>query len=167
MRPDPHWAVYLPNDGAWHDFWMGERIAPGDRVPLYVRAGSVVPLGPAVQYAAERSAARVELRVYTGASGAVTLYEEHGDSYRYERGVHATIPIAWDEAAGALPIGARAGRFPGMLARRTFRVVWVRPGPGVGLAPEPAANRVVAYDDLPVIVRPQAGARGAPGRRLA
>lgn len=90
--------------------------------------------------------------MYAGADGAFTLYEDEGDSYRYERGVHATIPIAWDDAAGALTIGARRGRFQGMLARRTFRVVFVGPGRGVGVPAAVRADRVVAYDGRAVTV---------------
>ncbi len=90
-------------------------------------------MGPFLQYASEKPADPIELRVYPGANGKFTLYEDEGDSYRYEKGVHATIPIAWDEARKTLTIGARSGRFPGMLARRTFQIVWVRPGRGIGL----------------------------------
>ncbi len=174
LRPDPNWATYLPagadegvarpggTRGGWYDFWTGERLAAGRvavrpapiaRVPLYVRAGSVVPMGPALQYADERAADPIELRVYPGADGAFTLYEDEGDSYRYERGVSATIPIAWNDAAGTLTIGPRAGRFPGMLERRTVRVVFVRPGHGVGLPEATVADRVVTFDGRAVVVR--------------
>src|SRR5262249_53595052 len=92
--------LYLPK-AQWYDFWSG-KVAEGGRavdapvtmatIPLYVRAGSIVPIGPDVEYAAEKPADPIELRVYRGADGAFTLYEDEGDSYRYEKGVHATIP---------------------------------------------------------------------------
>ena len=174
LRPDPNWATYLPGDAAdgttpdegtnagWYDFWTGERLAAGRpavrpapiaRVPLYVRAGSVVPMGPALQYADEGAADPIELRVYPGADGAFTLYDDEGDSYRYERGASATIPIAWNEAARTLTIGPRVGRFPGMRERRTLHVVFVRRGHGVGLPATTVADAVVPFDGRAVVVR--------------
>jgi alpha-D-xyloside xylohydrolase len=125
--------LYLPK-GRWYDFWSDAAIdggkaidapAPIDRIPLYLRAGAIVPLGPDVEYATEKPADPIELRVYRGADGSFTLYEDENDNYNYEKGVHATIPIRWDEASQTLTIGDRAGSFPGMLATRTFRVVWL------------------------------------------
>ena len=99
-------------------------------MPLFVRAGSIVPLGPELQYAAEKPADPIELRVYRGADGVFTLYEDEGDSYRYEQGAYATIPISWNDKTHALTIGTRRGKFPGMLEQRTFRIVVVAPGVG-------------------------------------
>lgn len=117
-----------------------------DRIPLYVRAGSILPLGPDVEFAAEKPADPIELRVYRGADASFTLYEDENDSYRYEKGAYATIPISWDEAAKTLTIGDRHGDFPGMLATRTFRVVLVEEGRGVGIGVRPDAGRAVRYD---------------------
>jgi len=125
--------LYLPRT-TWYDFWTGAAVAGGkaidapaplDRIPLYVRAGSILPLGPEVEYAAEKPADPIELRVYRGQDGDFTLYEDENDGYNYERGIHATIPIHWDEARATLTIGDRVGSFPGMLATRTFHVVWI------------------------------------------
>ena len=153
--------VYLPSGTRWTDFWTGRGYkggqtitasAPIDTMPLYVRGGSLVPLGPFLQYASEKPADPIELRVYRGANGAFTLYEDEGDSYRYEKGVRATIPITWDEPSQTLSLGTRIGKFPGMPVRRTFRVVWVRAGRGVGLeAARP--DTVLTYTGRPVTLK--------------
>jgi alpha-D-xyloside xylohydrolase len=124
--------LYLPK-GTWYDFRTGVAVeggraidapAPIDKIPLYVRAGGIVPLGPEIEYAAEKPADPIELRVYRGADGSFDLYEDENDNYNYEKGVHAVIPFRWSEATGTLTIGARVGSFPGMLTSRTFRVVF-------------------------------------------
>ncbi len=151
--------LYLPGGTGWTDFWTGTHHTGGGfldvpatlaGMPLSVRDGSILPLGPDVQYAAERPPDPIELRIYPGADGRFTLYEDEGDSYRYEHGIYATIRIDWDDRAGILTLGARDGSFPGMLASRTFRIVWVRPGHGVGPEPEAGADRVVTYDGRPL-----------------
>ena len=102
-------SVYLPSGSAWTDFWTGRTYqggqtitapAPIETMPLYVRAGSIVPMGPFLQYASEKPADPIELRVYRGANGTFTLYEDEGDNYGYEKGVCATIPISWNDKAG-------------------------------------------------------------------
>lgn len=87
----------------------------------------------------------MELRVYRGANGSVTLYEDENDNYDYESGSYATIPLTWDESSRTLTIGARQGSFPGLLASRTFRVVWVGPGRGVGISSTSTADSVMNY----------------------
>lgn len=153
--------VYLPAGPSWHDFWTGERIpggreidspAPLETMPLHVRAGSIVPFGPHLQYASEKPADPIELRVYRGADGRFEFYEDEGEGYAYERGAFATIPIEWSDAEGKLTIGTRRGEFPGMLERRSFRVVFVRRGHGVGLEPEAEADATVVYDGQPLTV---------------
>ena len=146
--------LYLPAKTTWFDFWSGESAmggkavdapAPLNRLPLYVRAGSIVPLGPDVQYAAEKPADPIELRIYPGADGDFTVYEDENDNYNYERGVHATIALHWNDAGNSLTIGARQGSFPGMLQSRTFHVVFVREGHGTGPELTPDADRTVPY----------------------
>jgi len=153
--------VYLPAGVAWYDFWTGERFAGGrtidapaplETMPLHVRAGSIVPLGPHLQYANEKAADPIELRVYRGADGRFELYEDEGEGYAYETGMFATIPLEWSEARRTLTIGARRGAFPGMLERRSFHVVFVRKGHGVGLEPDAQADTTVAYDGRPITV---------------
>jgi alpha-D-xyloside xylohydrolase len=155
-------SVYLPGSGDWYDFWTGRRIAGGQRVetaspietlPLFVRAGSILPLGPVVQYVSEKPADPVELRVYRGADGAFTLYEDQGDNYGYEKGAFATIPLTWNEAAGTLTIGARNGKFPGMLKERTFRVVFVSENHGSGGDETERADATVKYAGKVVAVQ--------------
>jgi alpha-D-xyloside xylohydrolase len=145
--------LYLPK-AKWYDFWTGHAIDGGktvdaqatlDRLPLYVRAGSIVPMGPDVEYASEKAADPIELRVYRGADGDFTLYEDEGDNYDYEKGVYATIPIHWDEAAHLLTVGERKGRFPGMLETRTFRLVFAGEGHGTGIGQTVQPDKVVRY----------------------
>jgi alpha-D-xyloside xylohydrolase len=127
-------SVYLPAASAWYDFWSGEKLAgarliqaqaPLDRIPLYVRGGSILPLGPEVEYAAQPTDDPVELRIYRGSDASFTLYGDQGDTYAYEKGAHATIPLQWDDAAATLTIGARQGDYAGMPPERRFRVVTV------------------------------------------
>jgi alpha-D-xyloside xylohydrolase len=145
--------VYLPR-GSWHDFWTGvpvtggrsiDAAAPIDNLPLFVRSGSIVPLGPDIEWAGEKPADPIELRVYGGASGRFTLYEDEGDNYDYEKGVCATIPMHWNDADRTLTIGPRSGRFPGMLNDRTFRVVLVGTNHGAGDDSTGAADAIVRY----------------------
>jgi alpha-D-xyloside xylohydrolase len=96
----------------------------------------------------------VELRIYRGASGSFTLYEDENDGYNYEQGVYSTIPVEWDDARQTLTIGDRKGDFPGMLQNRTFRVVFVGENHGVGVNPEEKADRVVQYGGKQIIVTP-------------
>lgn len=154
--------VYLPAAAAWYDFWTGEKIAgrrtiqaaaPIDKIPLYVRAGSIVPLGPEVEYAGEKPDAPIELRIYAGADGSFTLYSDQGDTYAYEHGAYALIPICWNEASRTLTIGDRVGNFSGMPERQTFHIVWVRSQHGAG--PEPAldADETVQYSGKAIVVK--------------
>jgi alpha-D-xyloside xylohydrolase len=153
--------VYLPGGASWYDFWTGAAVpggqaidapAPYDRMPLHVRAGSIVPLGPELQWTGQKPADPLTLLVYAGASGAFTLYDDDGLTYGYEKGAFARIPILWDDAKGTLTIGKREGSFPGMLASRTFDVVLVAEGKPVAFSFEPKADRTVRYDGAAVSV---------------
>jgi alpha-D-xyloside xylohydrolase len=154
--------VYLPA-GKWYDFWSGRAVkgatvvnaaAPIERLPLYVRAGSIVPMGPELEWSNERPADPIELRIFRGAEGDFLLYEDENDNYQYEKGVYATIPLHWDEATQTLTIGDRKGIFPGMLQTRTFRVVFAREQHGVGVHPEDKPDRTVKYDGKLITVKP-------------
>jgi alpha-D-xyloside xylohydrolase len=119
---------------------------------LFVRAGSILPIGPVVQYAGEKPADPLELRIYRGANGIFTLYEDEGDNYNYEKGNYATIPFEWNEAKQTLTIGKRSGKFSGMLKERTFRVVFVSPAHGIGAAMEEKSDAVIHYTGKAVTV---------------
>jgi alpha-D-xyloside xylohydrolase len=147
--------VYLPSAATWYDFWTGNSVpgtqdiqaaAPLDRLPLYIRAGSILPLGPEIEYATEDSGGPIELRIYRGANGSFDLYEDSGDSYDYEKGMHAIIPLRWNDHAGVLMIGTREGSFPQMVTTRQFRIVLVAKGHGVGEAVTAAPDRLITYD---------------------
>ena len=146
--------VYLPKAAAWYDFWTGEKVqggqdlevsAPIEKLPLFLRAGSIVPLGPEIEYTGQKPDDPIELRIYRGADGSFNLYEDEGDSYRYEQGAYAVIPMHWNEAAGTLTLGDRVGSFAGMALHRKFRVVLVGPGHGVGEKVSPEADAMVEY----------------------
>ena len=123
---------YLPKGAQWYDFWTNKLYKGGqtvtlettlDRVPMFVRAGSILPLGPEMQYVGEKAWDNLELRVYPGADGSFTLYEDEGDNYNYERGVYSTITFVWNDKARTLTIGSRQGEYPGMLTSRQFTVI--------------------------------------------
>jgi alpha-D-xyloside xylohydrolase len=147
-------SVYLPAGASWYDFWAGASFkggqsivatAPLETMPLYVRAGSIIPMGPELQYTSEKPSDPVELRIYRGADGKFTLYEDEGESYEYEKGKHATISFTWKDAAQTLSIGARTGSFPGMLRERAFNILLVGKEHGVGEKAVATADRVVSY----------------------
>ena len=153
-------SVILPAGPSWTDFWTGQSIkggrtinapAPIETMPLYVKAGSIVPMGPYLQYTGEKPADPIELRVYPGANGKFTLYEDDRVTYEYEKEIYATIPITWNEQDRTLTIGARKGTFPGMLEHRTFRIVLVKPGHGAGLEPSEQADRIISYTGNAVV----------------
>ena len=144
--------VYLP-EGGWYDFYTGEYLsgsrtvvadAPYERMPLYARAGSIIPFGPEIEWSDEKPAAEIRLFVYSGADADFTLYEDDGLTYGYEKGAFATIPIHWDNAGRTLTVGARSGSFPGMLESRTFTVVTVDPSHPQPYDPN-ASGEVIEY----------------------
>jgi alpha-D-xyloside xylohydrolase len=122
---------YLPKGATWYDFWTGKRYQGGqnvtiettlNRVPMFVRAGSILPLGPEMQYVGEKPWDNLEMRVYPGANGTFTLYEDEGDGYNYEKGVYSTITFHWNDRTSTLTIGERRGNYPGMLQSRQFTI---------------------------------------------
>ena len=123
---------YLPKGALWYDFWTGKQYRGGqrlelstslNRVPMFVRAGSILPLGPEMQYTGEKPWDNLEIRLYPGADGTFMLYEDEGDTYNYERGIYSTIPFHWNDRSHTLTIGNRQGQYPGMLTNRKFTVV--------------------------------------------
>ncbi|MCF8357896.1 MAG: glycoside hydrolase family 31 protein [Prolixibacteraceae bacterium] len=123
--------LYLPAGTNWIDFWTGEALEGGqtinketpiDIMPLYVKVGSIIPIGPDVQYAEEKTWDNLEIRIYEGADGEFTLYEDENDNYNYEKGMYSTIVFSWDDAKKVLTIAKREGSFPGMIENRKFDV---------------------------------------------
>lgn len=155
-------AVYLPAGGDWYNFYSGEKFtggqtisaaAPYQRMPVFVKAGSIVPIGPEVQYVDENPSAPITLYVYTGADGRYELYEDDGKSYAYENGAYTRIPFHYDEASGILTIGKRSGEFPQMVRERTFHIRWISAGEtdATDFTLEPDAT--VSYSGSVVLVR--------------
>ncbi len=141
LKPNNKVSTYLPA-GTWYDFWSNERISGGKAVeracpmdifPLYVRAGSIVPMGPEVQYIGERPEAPYEIRIYPGADATFTIYEDDGETYDYEKGAFATVELKWDDAARTLTIGARKGGFPELVKARKYRMVLATPESAMGI----------------------------------
>ncbi len=125
--------VVLPMGAKWYEFWSGKPVgngtvtvsAPIDIIPLFVRAGSILPFGPELQHTGEKSNEPLELRIYPGADGTFTLYDDAGEGYNYEKGEYALVPLNWDDRAKQLTIGTREGSFPGMESTCEFRVVLI------------------------------------------
>lgn len=146
--------VYLPKGTKWFDFWTGEVLnggqmvtkeVPIDIIPLYVRAGSIVPFGPKVQYSTEKKWNNLEIRIYPGADGEFVLYEDENDNYNYEKGAYSTIKFTWDDANRTLNIADREGTFPGMLKSRKFNIVVVDKENGTGSAQSTKFTKSVSY----------------------
>lgn len=125
-------TVYLPAGCGWYDFWTGqyyqggrtlEADAPLEKIPLYVKAGSILPMGPAVEYPVQDVHPELTLHVYPGASGSFILYDDEGDSYRYEKGAFTETKLVWDDSSRTLTIGSRQGAYDGMPQSQTYRVV--------------------------------------------
>lgn len=156
-------TVYLPGKDAWYDFWTGARqqggqvvVAKADlaTIPVYVRAGSILPLGPVKQYADQASDAPVDIRVYPGRDGAYELYDDAGDGYDYTKGQYATVRMTWSDAGHRLDIAARKGGFKGMAAHQTFSVQ-------CGMGPA----QTVIYDGRAVSVTLKACGSAAPAKQ--
>jgi alpha-D-xyloside xylohydrolase len=155
-------SVYLPRSGAWFDFWTGKKMAGGATVradapishlPLYVPAGSIVPLGPEVQFAGEVTDGATEIRVYPGKDADFELYDDEGDTYEYEKGVYASVPIHWDEARRTLTLGAQQGSYTGGGPQRKFTIVIAGENHGTGAEPATSPDRAVSYRGKRVTVR--------------
>jgi alpha-D-xyloside xylohydrolase len=147
--------TYLPAGTGWLDFWTGEKLPGGtkvnketpiDIIPLYVKAGSVIPIGPDVQYAEEKKWDNLEIRIYPGANGEFILYEDENDNYNYEKGVYSTITFTWNDAKRILTISDRKGTFPGMLQNRKFNIVMVGTGKGAGENTSSEADKIISYE---------------------
>ena len=146
--------VYLPKSVDWYNFWTGECLdggqkvkteAPLDKIPLFVKAGSIIPMGPFIQYAAEK-VDPIEIRIYPGASGEYTLYEDENDNYNYEQGKYSTISFTWNDGKHELTISDRKGSFSGMLKERKFKIVKVAVKNGTGIDTVNKYDKIVTYN---------------------
>jgi len=154
--------TYLPAGNDWFDFWTGEKLPGGtkvnkqtpiDIIPLYVKAGSIIPIGPSVQYAEEKKWDNLEIRIYPEANGKFVLYEDENDNYNYEKGIRSTITFNWDDKKKTLTIDDRKGSFPGMFDSRKFNIVIVSnsKGGGENLINQP--DKVIIYKGKKLAVK--------------
>jgi alpha-D-xyloside xylohydrolase len=152
---------YLPAGTLWYDFWTGEKLNGGQKVekptpidimPLYVKAGSIVPMGPLVQYANEKIDP-IEIRIYPGADGEFVLYDDERDNYNYEKGLYATVNFTWNDEEQTLTIGERKGSFPGMAGQRKFDIVFVELNQGCGMKPSEKVNKTIIYTGKQKVIK--------------
>jgi alpha-D-xyloside xylohydrolase len=122
-------------------------------MPLFVRAGSILPLGPEIEYADQNVDGPIELRIYTGADGSFELFGDEGDNYNYEKGAHSVVPLKWSEAEKTFTIGDRVGSYAGLPKQLTFNIVWVTPNHGIGGIVEERPDRTVLYSGTSIVVR--------------
>jgi len=155
-------SVYLPEGTTWYDYWTGVKHQGGqtigketplDIIPLFVKAGSIIPIGPDVQYATEKHWDNLEIRIYRGANGEFVLYEDENDNYNYEKGMYTTITFRWNDKQRTLTIDARKGSFPGMKAERKFRLVLVDETKGIGIESTEKFDNTVTYNGKKMVVR--------------
>lgn len=144
-------SLYLPEGAQWVDFWTGDiqqggqeitREAPVDMIPLYVKAGSIIPVGPSVQYTTEKPWDDLQIRIYPGADAEFILYEDEADNYNYEKGEYTTIRMTWNDKNREFTIHPRQGSYAGMLQNRNFRVVVVDKQQGLGMDNESCTTNI-------------------------
>lgn len=154
--------VYLPKGVNWVDFWTGEKFAGGqvvmkdvpvDVIPLYLKAGSIIPVGPRVQYTTEKNWDNLEIRIYPGADGSFTLYEDENDNYNYEKGKYSTIQFTWNDKSKTLTIADCQGVFPGMLSERQFNVVLVSGNKGTGMEETISFDKILTYKGKKLVTK--------------
>ena len=162
-EPDAEeWNIYLPKGAEWYDFWTGEKYTGGqtvnketpiDIIPLFVKAGSIIPFGPEVQFATEKKWDNLEIRVYEGANGEFTMYEDENDNYNYEKGAYSTITFTWNDSKKTLTINDRKGSFPGMLAERKFSIVSVAENKGTGMEVIEKFDKEITYEGKKITIK--------------
>ncbi len=154
--------VYFPSTCGWYNFYTGEHYdggktvtaqAPLDEIPLFVRDGSIIPFGPEIQYAEEKTDGAITLYVYAGQNANFTLYEDENENIEYQRGVYSTIAFSWNDATRTLTIEKRHGQFQGMVQERTFKIVAVSPGHAVGYSTSAEPEKTVKYTGKEVVIK--------------
>jgi alpha-D-xyloside xylohydrolase len=153
---------YLPeNKNGWFDFWTNEKLLGGQLhtrevplsiMPIYVKAGSILPFGPVVQSTGDNAGDTLDVRIYPGNDARFTLYEDEGDSYRYEKGLRSEIAFRWIDSKKEIVIGKRDGEFPGMKKDRYFRILMVEDGNTLAAGPSMRVCKIVRYSGKPVSV---------------
>jgi alpha-D-xyloside xylohydrolase len=155
------WNIYLPKSNGWFDFWTGKRYQGGqtvkatvlkDKSPLFVKAGSIIPLGKLVQYSGQLPADTMEIRIYKGAEGKFELYEDEGDNYNYEKGNYSVILFTWNDKSKTLTISKRQGSYPGFINNRVFQIVLVSESNGTGIESS-KIKKQISYIGNKVIIR--------------
>jgi alpha-D-xyloside xylohydrolase len=147
--------VYLPATTGWYDFHTGKHFAGGQtinaaapytNIPIFIREGAILPVGPDIQYTTQKPADPITLFVFAGKDGTFTLYEDENVNYNYEKGDYALIPFTYNDASKTLTIGERSGNFAGMLETRTFNIVFVTPDKPEKLKFDDVPDKVITYD---------------------
>jgi len=153
--------VIMPASSDWFDFWTGQKITGGSEItaeapleimPLYVKSGSIVPMGPYIEWYNHKEPTPMEIRIYSGSDAEFTLYEDEGDNYNYEKGVYSTITFKWNDKIQSLSISDRKGKFPGMLEKRTFNIIIVNEKNGIGVDISNTPDKVVEYNGSEIAV---------------
>ena len=156
------WPVYLPANTGWYDLYTGKHFdggqtiqadAPLERIPVFVKAGSIIPVGPELQYTAEKVADPLSIYVYTGADGSFSLYEDNGLNNDYIKGQYATIPLTYTESSQTLTLGKRQGTFDGLLEKRTVQIFWVSRDHPAGMSRDAHPAQVVDYSGEAVTIK--------------
>jgi alpha-D-xyloside xylohydrolase len=154
-------SLYLPKCAGWYDLYSGKWYAGGqkiiagapyERMPVFVKAGSIIPFGPGLQYTAEKPADTITINIYAGADASFNLYEDEGINYNYEKGAFSVIPIGYNEATKKVTVGERKGGFNGMLQKRTFRINLITPGKTKQLDND-TYDREIMYDGKRIEVK--------------
>ncbi|OCX53007.1 glycosyl hydrolase family 31 [Mucilaginibacter sp. PPCGB 2223] len=155
------WTVYLPEGQQWYSYWNGKMFAggqavqadaPHDKIPVFVKSGSIIPMAKPMQYTGQKPLDTLEVRIYPGAGGRFDLYEDEGDGYRYEQGKYTIIPFVWNDKLHTLNIGARRGSYQNSLKKRVFNIVLVRPDNGISGA-EGKPDKSLVYFNKPVVLK--------------
>ena len=156
------WSVYLPKSTKWYDFWTGKKFtggqtvktdAPQDRIPVFVKAGAIVPMGKFLQYTSEKPMDTLEIRIYPGADGHFTLYSDEGDNYNYEKGKYSEICFKWNEQQQIVIIDKQHGSYAGALKKHVFNIVWVNESKGYGTAISPKEKLVVYKGEKMIVAK--------------
>ena len=160
-EPATTWDVYLPKLFTWYDFWTGKSFnggqtvkaaAPADKIPVFVKGGSIIPMGKLMQFTNEKPNDTLEVRIYKGADAEFNLYEDEGDNYNYEKGKYTVISFIWNEKLQTLTVSKLQGAYSGYLAKRIFNIVFVSEGNGAGIK-DAVVKKAVVYNGISITIK--------------